>query len=46
MFNKKRIIVEFKPRVPPVFHGGFYVSGYKLNKVVFTKQNIMKNAQK
>ena len=44
MLNKKRIIVEFKPRVPPVFHGFFYVSGYKLIKVVFTRPNIVNNA--
>ena len=36
----------FKPRVRPDFSRGFYVSGYKLIKVLFTRPNIANNAQK
>ena len=44
--NKKRLILVFKSRARPDFSRGFYVSSCKLVKVIFTRPNIVKNAQK
>lgn len=43
---KEKILEKFKPRVRPDFSRGFYVSSYKLIKVVFTRPNIANNDQK